>query len=1121
MNDKNNERLRLINKIKGTNVYFMAPPDIVKSGYKYFTNKSISGFRWLKNDLISLIGDLYNQFFVIHYLNSSGDLICTCTCKNYRHNSLCPHVVASVFTIKSLIDLMSQPQKKEIEPYAKELFNDLMGIKEIQEYSYIIPETSVIPIYNRQPERRDLKVIIDLTKKIKDVYFEQNGEKITYLSDCSYDLTRLISRINYHSYNKKTFTELQYPVYLRSSEGDKELKFIPNMKYKTFIEVSKTGRTVVFRKAVRPEGRDDLTTLVVHKLAIHPEKDCFGYIADKSGWECLNKIAQYSYSARDDIEMPILTTREEICYIEKDSFQSIVFKEPITEIHPNYIINLETKKDIFKEKKICLKPFMGFNENRFPIYPEFTRFFTCLLRGSYGFLRKFSTRKFILEMFLNNDASEIQKISLDRIMPEKFLTKRDKSLIKSFINTGVELQRSEQYGLLFHPDRWFALFIDYKRHLAVVDVLYKALGENLFRYIDDFDLTVSMPEDKFASPLISLKEIAKDNGIDIRLDNKPLRVSKWEISLDFTGDIDWFELHPEIKSNGRKIPKKLWLSILLGKGGAYIDTGDAIEVPDKETEQILKNIIDRMGISGNKQKSKEIIRIPRLQVLDWISLRNQGVRLSLPPEDEKVVESLMNFQKIEEKPIPQGLTTKLRHYQYDGYKWLCFLYEHRLGACLADDMGLGKTLQAISLLSAIKEGLIKPSSSSSLKSDLPHLIVVPPSLLFNWEAELKRFYPSLTIYQYTGSDRKSDFDGYDIVLTSYDILRRDIYSLKEKGFHVIIFDEAQAIKNIRTDRTSAVRQVNGYFKIALTGTPIENHLGEYYSIIDLVIPGLLGQYKGFKNIAKDDRSDMLDMVIRRTRPFILRRTKNEILKELPPKVESDVYLDLTPEQKAVYTKTVDEVRKTIDEAYRTKEKHEIKIIVLTALLKLRQICLCPTLLSADLKKDSPKIDFLIDRLRLLKDEGHSVLVFSQFTSFLDIVQKRLNSEDLSYLRLDGSTPVKSRKKIVQSFQEGKSDIFLLSLKAGGQGLNLTKATYVFHLDPWWNPAVESQATDRAHRIGQKRKVNAIRLLMRHTIEEKIMLLKKRKKALYEAVLGHEGVARGVDITRDDIEFLLS
>jgi non-specific serine/threonine protein kinase len=292
--------------------------------------------------------------------------------------------------------------------------------------------------------------------------------------------------------------------------------------------------------------------------------------------------------------------------------------------------------------------------------------------------------------------------------------------------------------------------------------------------------------------------------------------------------------------------------------------------------------------------------------------------------------------------------------------------------------------------------------------------------------------------------------------------------------------------------------------------------------MDLCVPGLLGDYDNMKGKLKTPSPDVLHTIMQRTRPFVLRRTKAQILKELPPKTETDIYLELTDRQKTLYQHTVASIRSTIATAYRSKTSAQARIIALTAILKLRQICLSPRLIQKGSADTSPKLVCVVERLQELMDEGHSALVFSQFTSYLDLVEQEFHAHHIPYVRLDGSTPTATRKKIVQEFQDGKQPlVFLLSLKAGGQGLNLTKASYVFHLDPWWNPAVENQASDRAHRIGQKQKVSIMRLLMRHTIEEKMMELKQQKLELYQAVL--EGAAHrggGTALSQKDFDFLL-
>ncbi|MCM2359528.1 MAG: DEAD/DEAH box helicase [Geobacteraceae bacterium] len=422
------------------------------------------------------------------------------------------------------------------------------------------------------------------------------------------------------------------------------------------------------------------------------------------------------------------------------------------------------------------------------------------------------------------------------------------------------------------------------------------------------------------------------------------------------------------------------------------------------------------------------------------------------------------------------------------------------------------------MLAGIAEGQIV----SAAPGGTPHLIVVPPSLLFNWESECARFCPTLRLASYTGQRRTPEFAGADIVLTSYGILQRDIATLEKLPFDVVVFDEAQQVKNLQAATTAAARRINGRFKLALTGTPVENHLGEYYAIMDLSLPGLLGPYEEFRRRIDIRGFGGIDTLIRRTRPFVLRRSKQMIVDELPPRIETDLYLELTPRQRALYQKTVEEVRGAVDQAFRARASGQARLIALTAILRLRQICLSPSLITPGGKGDSPKLECLADQLLELREEGHSALVFSQFTSYLDLVEEGLKRHGIATLRLDGSTPVPRRKELVRRFQESGAPLaFLISLKAGGKGLNLTRASYVYHLDPWWNPAVENQASDRAHRIGQTAQVTVTRLLMRHTVEEKMMALKERKLRLYKALLDDAGGAGGVSLSREDFDFLLS
>ncbi|MBC8018734.1 MAG: DEAD/DEAH box helicase [Verrucomicrobia bacterium] len=667
------------------------------------------------------------------------------------------------------------------------------------------------------------------------------------------------------------------------------------------------------------------------------------------------------------------------------------------------------------------------------------------------------------------------------------------------------------------PDGWRFLKDEHRTQARLMRILYDMFGLDAFVSCLE-SVKIELATGNVLKKLPLLTERLQAEGFSLRIGNEALTTASWEFSLDATSSSqDWFELKPEIRCNGEILSEVELRGLLDGSG--ILRRDGKLMLLDEVSAQVLAMFAGAMP-SGKKKKKGEqdLVRVPRLQILDWLQLRSHGVEVRLSTDDARILESLLNFSAIPARQLPTGLAATLRHYQVDAWHWLAFLYEHRFGACLADDMGLGKTLQGITLLAGIMSGEL----ASAVPSDTPHLVVAPPSLLFNWEAEIARFLPTARVMLYTGSGRNTaEFANHDVIITSYGIVQRDCDLLAEQRFNVLIFDETQMVKNLQAATTNAVRKLKGAFTLALTGTPVENHLGEYFAIMDLCLPGLLGTREEFSRKLSQDGAAGTARLIGRTRPFVLRRTKQLIASELPPKIEMDIQLELTTRQKAFYQRTVEEVRGQVKEAYESHAPAQARIIALTAILRLRQICLAPALAAPGASDASPKLDFLAEQLAELRDEGHSALVFSQFTSYLDIIEKGLREQGFSCLRLDGSTPVPRRKNLVQAFQNSaEPTVFLISLKAGGKGLNLTRATYVYHMDPWWNPAVENQASDRAHRIGQTGQVTITRLIMRHTIEEKMMALKVQKTKLYKAILEDGAGGSGAGLSRDDFEFLL-
>jgi SNF2 family DNA or RNA helicase len=492
----------------------------------------------------------------------------------------------------------------------------------------------------------------------------------------------------------------------------------------------------------------------------------------------------------------------------------------------------------------------------------------------------------------------------------------------------------------------------------------------------------------------------------------------------------------------------------------------------------------------------------------------------------RVREEWHNFNGIEAVPEPRGFVGALRDYQREGLGWFAFLERFGFGGCLADDMGLGKTVQVLALLESRRQTLDIGHGTLDPGPSRPSLVVVPRSLVFNWQQEAARFTPQLRLLTHTGIGRQkaiAHFQNYDLIITTYGTLRRDAVQFQDADFDFVILDEAQAIKNARTGAAKAARLLKGKHRLALSGTPIENHLGELWSLFEFLNPGMLGAASVFQLStsgarAPDDETRAL--LARALRPFLLRRTKQQVAKELPEKLEQTIYCEMDVAQRKQYDELRDYYRASLLEQVGRIGINRAKIQILEALLRLRQTACHPALVTGgNGDEPSAKLDVLMPQLGEVTEEGHKALVFSQFTSFLAIVRRRLDLEGIDYEYLDGKT---SRRDLaVERFQnDPKCKLFLISLKAGGQGLNLTAAEYVFLLDPWWNPAVEAQAIDRAHRIGQAQRVFAYRLITRDTVEEKVLALQATKRELADAILNADNSLIR-NITGEDLMLLLS
>jgi hypothetical protein len=589
------------------------------------------------------------------------------------------------------------------------------------------------------------------------------------------------------------------------------------------------------------------------------------------------------------------------------------------------------------------------------------------------------------------------------------------------------------------------------------------------------------------------------------------------VNMHLSSGIDWFELHGSIEFGESRITvPKLLAALKRRETTVLLDDGSYGMLPEE--------LLEKYGmLAGLGTAHGDHVRFNRNQAGLLDALLASRPEVSCDELFERVRTELQTFGGVSSVEPPPGFHGCLRPYQCEGLGWLHFLQQFRFGGCLADDMGLGKTIQVLALL---EERRVLRAASASADRLPPSLVVMPRSLVFNWKQEAGRFTPDLRILEHTGGVRirgHKHFDEYDAVFTTYGTLRRDAPFFKDKMFDYVILDEAQAIKNASTESAKAARLLRGSHRLALSGTPIENHLGELWSLFEFLNPGMLGSANVFK-LGKGPGAKLDDeqraLLARALRPFILRRTKAQVARDLPEKVEQTLFCQLEPAQRALYNELRDHYRQTILNRIEQDGLEKSKIHILEALLRLRQAAIHPGLIDrARILEPSAKLDMLLPQLAEVLEEGHKALIFSQFTSMLSILRSRLDEQQIRYEYLDGQT--QDRGAPVERFQnDPESKLFLISLKAGGLGLNLTAAEYVFLLDPWWNPAVEAQAIDRTHRIGQTRSVFAYRLIAKDTVEEKVLELQETKREIADAIISQDNSLLR-NLRSEDLAVLLS
>ncbi len=632
----------------------------------------------------------------------------------------------------------------------------------------------------------------------------------------------------------------------------------------------------------------------------------------------------------------------------------------------------------------------------------------------------------------------------------------------------------------------------------------------------------------------ALPALQRATGIGIELSGSPLAYRDVDDAVQIgvataaiDGERDWFDLNVTITVEGRELPlAPVFASLARGEERMLLDDGAHFSLLAPELATLRQLIEEARSLKDPSRP--EGLRISRYQAGLWEELVAIGVVREQAEAWRRQVEALLQLDALAELPAPKGLEATLRPYQLDGFRWLASLWELGLGGILADDMGLGKTLQALALICHARGAATSSAGPLAGGRTAPFLVVAPTSVVPNWASEAGRFAPGLCVRTLTDTLRRAGTtvaalaDGADVVVTTYTLLRLDEEHYTGVEWAGVILDEAQAVKNHNAKTHLAARRLRAPFKLAITGTPMENHLGELWALLSITAPGLFPDPAAFdelyaRPIERHGDAERLARLRRRIRPLVKRRTKDLVAAELPAKQEQVLSVKLTPRHRKLYDTHMQRERQRVLGLLDDFDSN--RFTVLTAITRMRRLALHAGLVEEKhMKVASAKLDALAEQLADVRDGGHRALVFSQFTGFLALARARLEAEGLGCCYLDGRT--RGRAKVIERFRTGDDPVFLISLKAGGFGLNLTEADYCFLLDPWWNPATENQAIDRIHRIGQTRQVMVYRMISEATIEQKVLALAQRKAALFQGVMDDGDLFAG-EITADDVRGLLS
>lgn len=1036
-------------------------------GARYFRANAVSNVTWSKSKQqyrATVTGK--NPYRVVVQVKEERKISCSCNCPDYiKNNKVCKHIVAALLFIA---DYQGRSEKENCDEEEKRAFQ-IVEYFNRQEFSPVYGESFTLKPCITLPtlfKGNTGKAFLALQAGSQRLYKVQNLKKflMDYISGENIVLGKEFKFIQGESsFDKKSRPVLEYLIEILEIQETLGKAYYNNLFLKSEMTLSRQMLSRLLKLMEKLPCQLILNEKIFDNVKVQKKNPPIGFLvrAEKEGILFDYRENKPVIPLSDDGSMLLY---ENVIYLPEKSF--------LKNFLPFYS-SLGGRREPLLFKGEEQQQFLDVVLPR--IYDTMDLIVPDSMRENY-IVEDLETSVY-LDRQKNGICARVEfsygsyKINpLKPQVPEGILLVRKKTeeaVILDWLEEAVFLPYKESYVL--------------KEEEALYDFLVEGAGE-LSRlcalYYSDHFKTLSI---RSAGRLNSRLRLSENSEL---------------LELSFS-----YESVPEEELKGVFRSLKLKKKYHRLKDGSFLDlTGDGTET--------VAAVLKELDISLKKQE-EATIELPKYTAFYLDKLLKDSSSGSYE-KDERLRLLLEEVENPEPGNylLPEGIETELRPYQVTGYRWLSTLAQHGLGGILADDMGLGKTLEAIVYMKS------RPGKL--------HLVVCPTSLIYNWEEEFHTFAPQMRVRVISGAPEerkellKTDGDT-DVLITSYPLLRRDCEQYQRLSFDSMFIDEAQFIKNPGSQSAKSVKKIPAEHRFALTGTPVENSLSELWSIFDYIMPGYLLTYHKFqeryeKPIIREESKEDLERLTARIKPFILRRMKKDVLTELPDKIESRMVTEMTEQQKLVYLSYLNHVRENLD------SRNQIQI--LSALTRLRQICCHPSTFIENYDGDSGKLELLMEQLPGLLENGHRVLIFSQFTTMLSIIGERLTAAGISYFYLEGATKSDDRISMVNHFNQGEREVFLISLKAGGTGINLTGADTVIHYDPWWNPAVEEQATDRVYRIGQTSTVHVIRLLTKDTIEEKIHKLQEKKKKLSESVIEAREVFIN-KLTKEEIEELFS